>query len=85
MKRIICLALAMIFTCVLLEAQLHPDYENPKVFERNQELAHATLMPYPSSETALQGERNTSPFHLSLNGPWQFHWAENPEEAPEEV
>ncbi|MCK4989171.1 MAG: glycoside hydrolase family 2, partial [Bacteroidales bacterium] len=84
MKRIICLALAMIFTCVLLEAQLHPDYENPKVFERNQELAHATLMPYPSSEMALQGERNTSPFHLNLNGPWQFHWAENPAEAPED-
>jgi beta-galactosidase len=66
------------------EAQLHPDYENPKVFERGQELPHATLMPYPDAALALQGERKTSPFHLSLNGTWHFHWAENPEVAPED-
>ena len=78
------LALAMIFTCALVDAQLHPDYENPSVFERGQELPHATLMPYPDSDLALQGERKASPFHMSLNGPWQFHWAENPGLAPEE-
>jgi hypothetical protein len=29
------MALAMTFLCALLNAQLHPDYENPRVFERN--------------------------------------------------
>ncbi len=76
------MALAMTFLGTLLNAQLHPDYENPRVFERNQVLPHATLMPYPSSDLALKGERKSSPFHLNLNGPWQFHWAENPAEAP---
>ena len=61
---------------------MHPDYENPRVFERGQEAAHATLMPYPDTETALKGERKTSPCHMSLNGNWQFHWAENPGIAP---
>ena len=78
MKRVSGLAMAMIFTCVLLNAQLHPDYENPRVFERNQELPHATLMPYPTPDMALEGERKSSPFHMTLNGPWQFQWAENP-------
>ncbi len=64
-------------------AQLHPDYENPEVFERNQEPPHATLMPYETLEQALAGERKSSPYHLSLNGTWQFHWAENPSLAPE--
>ncbi|RLD71228.1 MAG: glycoside hydrolase family 2 [Bacteroidetes bacterium] len=82
MKRIFAMALAMTFLGTLLNAQLHPDYENPRVFERNQVLPHATLMPYPSSDLALKGERKSSPFHLNLNGPWQFHWAENPAEAP---
>ena len=76
------MALAITFLCTLLNAQLHPDYENPRVFERNQVLPHATLMPYPSSDLALAGERKSSPFQLNLNGPWQFHWAENPAEAP---
>jgi beta-galactosidase len=67
-----------------LPAQLHPDYENPEVFQRNQELAHATLMPFETLEDALDGNRKSSPFHLSLNGTWQFHWAENPGEAPSE-
>jgi len=84
MKRIASVALAMVFTCALLDAQLHPDYENPGVFERNQVLPHATLMPYPDSDLALEGNRKASPFHFSLNGSWLFHWAENPSEAPEE-
>jgi len=86
MKRVtgLTLALAMFFPCAPVIAQLHADYENPKVFERNQEEAHATLMPYPDTDLALKGERKASPCHMSLNGIWQFHWAENPELAPEE-
>ena len=84
MKKVSALALAMLFPCALLIAQVHPDYENPRVFERNQEQAHATLMPYPGSELALEGDRLSSPFHLTLNGSWQFHWAKNPAQAPEE-
>ncbi len=82
MKKMTRVAAAMLFACGMLSAQLHPDYENPGVFERNQEKPHATLMPYPSVDNALEGIRKSSPFHLSLNGEWQFHWVENPAEAP---
>ena len=64
------------------EAQFHPDYENPEVFQRNQEPPHATLMPYENLDQAMKNDRKSSPFHLSLNGTWKFHWAENPELAP---
>ncbi len=78
----------MILTGLLLSGQLygqlHPDYENPEVFERNQVAPHATLMPYANLEQALEGHRKTSPYHLSLNGTWKFHWTENPEKAPED-
>jgi len=84
MKRVYALAPAIIIICALANAQLHPDYENPRVFERNQVLPHATLMPYPDSDLALEGELKSSPFHMTLNGSWRFHWAENPSEAPED-
>jgi len=75
------IAVLMIFQ---LEAQDLSDYENPQVIERNQEPPHATLMPYEDLHQALKGERKKSPFHYSLNGIWKFHWAENPEKAPEQ-
>ncbi len=74
--------MAMSMLCVLLNAQLHPDYENPEVFERNQEPPHATLMPYSTIEKALEGERKSSSFHMTLNGTWLFNWSENPDVAP---
>jgi beta-galactosidase len=83
MKKGKLLAMAMIVLCALLNAQLHPDYENPEVFERNQELPHTTLMPYQNLEKALEGDRKSSTFHKSLNGTWQFQWSENPGLAPE--
>ncbi len=60
-----------------------PDWENPEVVGINRAPAHATSVPYPSVELALQGERLDSPWVQLLNGDWQFHWAPNPDEAPE--
>ena len=67
-----------------LGAQDPSDYENPEVIERNQEPPHATLMPYEDLNEALSGERKKSDYHFSLNGTWKFHWAENPDAAPEQ-
>ncbi len=81
MMRWSCIMLVLIFTGVQLSAQFHPDYENPAIFERNQEPPHTTLMPFASLEQALTVKRKSSPFHLSLNGTWLFRWAENPDSA----
>jgi beta-galactosidase len=80
--------------CILLAAGLlicpggysqeQPDWENPEVFERNQTLPHATLMPFESLEQALENKRQSSPYHFTLNGTWKFHLAENLEESPED-
>jgi len=82
MKRVTCIVLTTIILSSQLIAQHHPDYENPEVFERNQVPPHATLMPFEKLEQALEGDRKSSPYHHSLSGTWQFHWAENPDEAP---
>ncbi len=82
MQKLILTLLMVIPGSFRAAGQLHPDYENPGVFERNQVLPHTTLMPYGTLEQALAGNRRSSPFYQSLNGIWQFHWAENPEEAP---
>ncbi len=60
------------------------DWENPEVVGRNREPMHATFVPYDSEEAALRREREASPYYLSLNGAWKFHWAPNPDAAPSE-
>jgi len=58
------------------------EWENPALVGRSREPPHCTLMPYPDRRTALEGTREASPFHLSLNGRWKFHWAPRPADRP---
>jgi len=58
------------------------DWQDPAVIGRHKQPAHATLMPYATVEQALEGAREASPFFLSLNGDWTFHWVEKPADRP---
>ena len=59
-----------------------PDWENEQVFSRNRQPAHATFTPFPDIASALQGSQEASPYRMSLNGSWRFHWSPCPEERP---
>ncbi|NJO69640.1 MAG: hypothetical protein HC830_10455 [Bacteroidetes bacterium] len=56
--------------------------ENPAITDLNQEPGHTPLMPYITVNEALENNRTNSASFVSLNGPWKFHWAENPEMSP---
>ncbi|MFC0215071.1 glycoside hydrolase family 2 TIM barrel-domain containing protein [Paenibacillus chartarius] len=61
----------------------YPEWNNnPDIFELNRMKAHAALMPFPSVEQALQGDRAASPYTISLNGSWKFSFAESPDRRP---
>ncbi len=60
-----------------------PNWENPKIFQRNKEPGHSILIPFPDWETALKGNRFESPYFLSLNGNWKFNWSRKPADAPQ--
>jgi len=58
MNRIKLLILTLAAAWVAAGAQLHPDYENPRVFERNQVPPHATLMPFADVGQLPAGQRS---------------------------
>ncbi len=64
-------------------SSLH-DWENLEVLQRNREPAHSTFIPFREAGEVL-GSRRTeeSPYFLSLNGTWKFHWSPGPAERPE--
>jgi len=58
------------------------DWERPDLLERNRAPAHATLVPFPDVASALEGNREASPYWKSLDGMWKFTWAQRPAAAP---
>ncbi len=58
------------------------DWENPEVFGLHKEDPHCTAIPYATEEQARRGDRQASPFILSLNGYWKFHWSPRPAGRP---
>ena len=47
-------------------------WENPAIIRQNKEDGHVIAMPYSSAQSAVK--RAASPFKMSLNGTWKFHW-----------
>ena len=64
-------------------ANIYNFLENTKVFELNQEEGHVPLVPYLTTDEALQNNRSKATSYLSLNGTWKFHFANTPEETPD--
>ena len=81
--------LLLTVTSVAVSAQEHDflnhvyDFiENTSVFELNQSAGHVPLVPYATTQEALERNMQKSGSYLSLNGTWKFHYAETPEGTP---
>lgn len=78
------LAILMISGLALHGQQPFPsELEDPSVFNINKTEPHAWFIPFPDGETALQTPDLASPWYLSLNGKWKFHFTEITAERPE--
>lgn len=79
-------------TRYILEMAARPkgnDWENQEFFEQNKEKAHATFIPYSSTEKMKSDEAYEFPWitpekaeYLTLNGTWKFNFVENPTMRP---
>ncbi len=65
---------------IALFDQNGPDWENHHLLQRNRLPGRARFRAYPTEEEARSG--SDSPWQLSLNGQWRFHYARTPVEAP---
>jgi beta-galactosidase len=56
--------------------------ENTAVFETNQEDGHSLVLPYSDITDAFTAVKTKSPYFISLNGTWKFHFSDTPEGVP---
>jgi len=62
-----------------------PEWENPRVFRVGAEKPTATMMVYDSAKAARKAAaREDSPYFMSLDGQWKYHWAPHPDQRPRE-
>ncbi|WP_425236819.1 glycoside hydrolase family 2 TIM barrel-domain containing protein [Ulvibacterium sp.] len=62
----------------------NPEWEDPEIFQINREEPIASFYRYESIDGALQNQSwENSPLYRSLNGTWDFYWAENPQARPQ--
>ena len=73
-------------------AEAH-DWENEQIIGINKDIPRATGLPFDDVTSAVKAYKmkkakdalkkwNDSPYHLSLNGMWKFHWVKSPDERP---
>ncbi len=79
---VLLLLAVFVAACAPPEPREHHDWEDPSIFAVNKEAPHATLFPFGSLDAALANDRAQSPFFVSLNGPWKFHWVRKPADRP---
>lgn len=77
----------VLLTCSVAQAdspttQKLPDWQNPAVTSINKEPPRAVRFTYPDAASALAAEPEKSPFCMSLNGDWKFHWVPKPADRP---
>ncbi|RAU97347.1 glycoside hydrolase family 2 TIM barrel-domain containing protein [Paenibacillus sp. YN15] len=61
----------------------YPEWNNnPDIFQVNRLAAATAYIPYPTAEEAAAGQEQASPWRMTLNGTWQFHYADHPEARP---
>jgi beta-galactosidase len=74
----------VLFIAIFLRSQSQDlnAWENTAVVSINKNEAHCTLIPFPDERSALENNRDKSPYYQSLNGYWNFKWVEKPADRP---
>jgi beta-galactosidase len=82
MQRLSICLLFCSMTIATTYAQKLPEWQDPDVVEVNREDPHATRISFNTFDQALVGEKNASDNYMTLNGPWKFHYSDNPGTRP---
>ncbi|MCP5107761.1 MAG: beta-galactosidase, partial [bacterium] len=83
-RGVVFLLTGLFFVSTLWAQNTTKDWENPKMFGQNKEPAHASLIPYEDHKQAIRNDPKRSPYYLSLNGTWKFHWVRKPADRPKD-
>ena len=65
-------------------AQQQPEWQSQYAVGLNKLNPHAYVWPYATAADVEKGAYEESPYYMSLNGKWKFHWVKNPDTRPKD-
>ena len=65
-------------------AQQRPEWQSQYAVGLNKLNPHAYVWPYATAADVQKGAYEESPYYMSLNGKWKFHWVKNPDTRPKD-
>ncbi|MEN8124185.1 MAG: glycoside hydrolase family 2 TIM barrel-domain containing protein [Bacteroidota bacterium] len=78
------LTFSLLFIILYQNVFCQNDWENPEIFQKNREKAHASFYPYSTLENALTNDPSKEEYIQSLNGKWKFLYTSTLEKINEE-
>jgi beta-galactosidase len=79
-RAVMCTLLCALALAVPSARQQRTEWDDVSVLRVGAEKPHATMTAYPTRPAALAA--SGSPWVLSLNGDWKFHWSPSPDARP---
>lgn len=61
-----------------------PEWQSQYAIGKNKLAPHAYVWPYETADALRSGNYEQSPYYMSLNGTWKFHWVKNPDLRPKD-
>ena len=83
LKRIYLMMLAVLVS-IPAAAQQQPEWQSQYAVGLNKLNPHAYVWPYATAADVEKGAYEESPYYMSLNGKWKFHWVKNPDTRPKD-
>ena len=78
------LGLLAFVCCLPMMAQQHPEWQSQYAIGLNKLTPHSYVWPYKNAGDVRNGNYEDSPYYMSLNGKWKFHWVKNPDNRPKD-
>ena len=70
--------------CLPMMAQQQPEWQSQYAVGLNKLAPHSYVWPYKNAADVRNGNYEDSPYYMSLNGKWKFHWVKNPDNRPKD-
>ena len=79
------LMVALTATFASAQKQSQPEWQSQYAVGLNKLAPHTYVWPYAdASDIEKPGGYEESPYYMSLNGKWKFHWVKNPDNRPKD-
>lgn len=76
---------SLMAACLLpVVAVAQPEWQSQYAIGKNKLAPHAYVWPYQTADAVRGGDYEQSPYYMSLNGTWKFHWVKNPDLRPKD-